>query len=323
MPKITFSDENRSKSSYDFNKLTLEQNERGRITAIEGTPEFEYVHTLRAPQLVNGRPVMETVTYKEKSGAETQKEVMKTDFIGQHICIGDINVLAEKQADVNGCPVCKASKDSDAVEPAKRRFAMHVIRYKCSPGTFNVQDPFNVDLVVWAFADKVFNRLIELSSEWGNLQERDLNLGPCINKMYQNYDIAIASKCEWRDSDHRMQQVAAIYQSQKIEDLSVALGRRATRDQIEEDLGRVLTRYEIAMGRRGEASVTPTEVTSQVNVGDILGGMGSTPTAATTPTQASAPMSFEAPKEEAPLADRVEAKPEDKGKLNLDAILGL
>jgi hypothetical protein len=339
MPKMTFSDDNRSKSSFDYPKFSLDSNERARVSAIEGAPEFQFVHTMRAPQIVNGRPVMETQTFKNKDGSEDKKEVMKTDFVGQHICIGDINVLSEKGADVTGCPVCKASKESDAVEAPRRRFAMHIIRYKTTAGTFNIQDPFNVDLAVWSFADKVFNVLIELTQQWGNLQERDLNLGPCINKMYQNFDVAMAAQCEWRASDMRQQQVATLYQNNKIEDLTVALGRRLSRDQIEEDLERVLTRYEIAMGRKGEAAISGGEATAQVDVGSILGTTGSTPSQATAETPATQPsqeISFGFPPADQKASEPAAASnglnefapPKDESgkstdKLNLDAILGL
>lgn len=333
MPKMTFTDENRAKSQYDFTKLSFEHGERGRISTIEAEPEMEFVHTLRAPQIVNGKPVMEMQTFKTKGGGEEQKEVMKTDFIGQHICIGDINELSKNGSDVKGCPVCKASKESDAVEGAKRRFAMHVLRYKTQPGSFVIQDPFTVELVVWAFTDVRFNELIELTTEWGNLQLRDLNLGPCTGKQYQKFDINIANKCEWQASDARKEQVKLVYQNNKLEDLTVAIGRRLTKDQVEEDLDRVLTRYEIAMGRK-EASVV--DLGNQVDVGSLLGDdVATKPTEPTEETPATSPSGSSAELDglnEFAQPDEAEADPEpaeeeeapkDKGSMSLEAILNL
>lgn len=280
MPKMTFSDENKAKSLYDYDKLNLEKGERARITTIEGEPEFEWVHSLRAPQIVNGKPVMETESFKTKSGATEQREVMKTDFIGQHICIGDLNILADKRADVDNCPVCAKSKESDAVEAPKRRFAMHVVRYKTQPGSFVIQDPFMAEIAVWAFTDTRFNQLIELTKDWGNLQVKDLNLGPCESKQYQKYDMNVAAECEWLKSDDRKQQIKLVYNNNKLEDLSVAIARRQSREQVEEDLDRVLTRYQIATGRRTEADATVIDLAPAVDVASLIGEP-------TQPTQAS------------------------------------
>jgi hypothetical protein len=328
MPKMTFTDDNRAKSQFDFTKLSLEKGERARITCIEGEPEFQFVHTLRAPQIVNGKAVMETKQVKTKSGDTEAREEMKTDFIGQHICIGDINILAEQGSDVKNCPVCKASKESDAVEAVKRRFAMHVIRYKTQPGSFVIQDPFQVELVVWAFTDNRFNQLIDLTKEWGNLQLRDLNLGPCDNKMYQNYDIQIAAKAEWLESDARKDHVKAVYQSNKLDSLDVALGRRLTREQVEEDLDRVLTRYEIAMGRKADGTII--DVAPTVDVGSLLADPAPSPVQDTTPALsvpeadrpgelASDPLAeFAQPEEKAE-----EPKKDDEKVMSLQAILDL
>lgn len=317
MPKMTFADENKAKSQYEFNKLTLEKGERARITTIEAEPEYEFVHALRAPQIINGQAVMEVENFKTKSGENQSREVMKTDFIGQHICIGDLNALADTGADPKNCPVCKVAKESDAVDPAKRKFAMHIIRYKTQPGGFLIQDPFTVELVVWSFADKVFNSLTDLAQEWGNLQLKDLNLGPCEGKQYQKFDINVASKAEWLESDARKEQVKAVYQNNKLADLTVALGRRLTRDQVEEDLERVLTRYEIATGRK-EATVI--DLGNQVDVGNLLGDdIATTPTQETKPTEPSPESSTEAASD--PLAEF--AAPESEEKKDEDAVMSL
>jgi hypothetical protein len=269
MPKMTFTDENRVKSQYDFNKFSLEKGERARVSCIEGEPEYQFVHTLRAPQIVNGKAVMETQNFRNKDGSTEAREVMKTDFIGQHICVGDINILADQGVDVQNCPVCKASKESDAVQGPQRRFAMNILRYKTQVGSFLIQDPFNIEIVTWSFTDSRFNTLIDLTKEWGNLQTRDLNIGPCESKQYQKYDINMAGECEWQKSDARMEQVKLAYKNNKLENLDAALGRRLTREQVEEDLSRVLSRYEIAMGRKVDGTII--DVAPAVDVSSLLG----------------------------------------------------
>lgn len=122
MPKMTLTAENKAKGIFDFPTLKLEKGERARVVAIEETPHYEYVHTMKAPTLENGAPVFEYI--KDRKGNDVK--VMKNDFIGRHICIGSAEKLAKNGADPDNCPVCKTAKSSDAVLPPQRRFAMHV-----------------------------------------------------------------------------------------------------------------------------------------------------------------------------------------------------
>lgn len=327
MPKMTFSDENKAKSQYEFPKLKLEMGERVRVSCIEGDPNYGFVHTLRAPQIVNGKAIKEMVSFKNKNGETEQREEMKTDFIGQHICIGDMNTLSEKGADIVNCPVCKLSKESDAVEGPKRRFSMNILRYTTQPGSFVIlDDPFQAEITVWSFTDKVFNDLVELAKEWGNLQERDLNLGPCTGKQYQKFDINVANRAEWIQSDARKDYVKKIYQATRLEDLDMALGRKLTKDQVEEDLDKVITRYEIAMGRASSPSVIDMgQATQQINIADML---DSTPTEQPSVPSVASSTDLGGTPEADPVSnvqDEVTAAPKEDpaDKLSLQSILDL
>lgn len=270
MPKMPLSSEHKAKNNYDFPKMFLDFGERARIVLLDPTPLTEYVHTMRAPQLANGQPVYELDT-------KTGKQEMKYDFIGRHLCLGSFDVIADKGLDVKQCPVCAKSKETDAVKAPERRHALNVIRYKTQTGSFAIQDPYQVELLVWAFADKVHSTLIEKADEWGDLRERDLNLGPCENKGWQKFDINVASKAEWlqknpNESIDRIEFTKQVFQNNMVADLSIALGRKLSKEQVLEDLSRVLERHNAAFGVATTVGVTASEVDVSGILDDVKPG---------------------------------------------------
>ena len=248
--KIDFSSENKVKNDFDYPKLTLEQIERARVVCIEQQPTVGFVHTLKAPQIINGEPVMQSVRQKDGS----YKDEMKMDFIGRHLCFGNPNTLAEKGKDPGNCITCAAANENDAVWGAQRTFAMHVIRYKIQPGGFKVQTPFQVELLAWRFSNKVFNSLVDIAEEHGDLRKKDLNLGPCINKMFQNYDINVGSDAVWLQNPEWTEQVKAIYASNKSEDLMPIIGRKVSREMAQEDIDKVLHKWAVVNGSEAPGS---------------------------------------------------------------------
>lgn len=242
--KISFNSENKSKSDFDFPKLYLEMNERARIVVIEPEPTVNFVHTLRAPSIINGQVEMETV--KDKSGAISERPKMQ--FIGKHLCFGDPNALMEKGKDPQNCPTCEAAQQDDSIGGAQRRFAVHVVQYKVQPGGFKPQTPFNAELVVWAFPDRTFSSLVDIMEEHGDLRNKDLLLGPCSSKTYQNFDIQVGGSAAWRESEANQQFVAQLYQQNKLDDLNPIIGRKVTREQAMEDIQKVRIRNAQAFG---------------------------------------------------------------------------
>lgn len=278
MPRVTFEAQHKTENPYEYPKLFLEKGERARILMIESEPLFEYVHTLRAPQIVDGRPVTERVSQFGK-----EVEQLKYDFVGRHICIGDYSAIGEKGIDVGNCPVCAASTETDAVRPPDRRFAMHVIRYATKPGSFAVAEPFQVQVIGWAFGDKLFNQLVDYAQEWQDLKKHDLLLGPCEVKQFQKFDIAVAGKAEWLEDDERKALVVKTYKENQSPNLSTLIGRKLTREQVEDDLEKVLTRHRQAHGISEVPSAD--EAAAAINMDDLLADGAATPTA----TQAEAP----------------------------------
>lgn len=263
MPRVTFEAQHKTENPYEYPKLFLDKGERARVLLIEPEPLFEYVHTLRAPQIVDGRPVTERVTQFGKD-----VEQLKYDFVGRHICVGDYATIAQKGVDVVNCPVCAASTETDAVRPPDRRFAMHVVRYATKPGSFTVADPFQVQLVGWAFGDKLFNQLVDYAQEWKDLKKHDLLLGPCEVKQFQKFDIAVAGKAEWLEDDERKALVVKTYKENQSPNLSALIGRKLSREQVEDDLEKVLVRHRQAHGIVEEPSSD--ETAAAINMDDLL-----------------------------------------------------
>jgi hypothetical protein len=287
MGKIEFTSENKGKSFDDYPRLYLEYGERARIVCIEPAPEGRFVHVLRAPAIVNGEPVMENV--KQKDGTVTQR--VKMDFIGRHLCLGNEDKVAQSngKGDPENCPTCAESQKNDAVAGPTRRMAMHVVKYKIQPGVFKPQEPFQAELVAWAFGAKGFTQLVDIIGEHGDLRKKDLLLGPCENKGFQKVDIQVGGSAAWLQSDETKKFVTALYQQNKSEDLQPLIGRKLTREQINEDIQKVLMRTAIANGGSAHDGPDGTDVGGAAPGLDLDSMLGGPSTTAETPQASETP----------------------------------
>lgn len=323
MPRTTFDSANKANVGNQYPKLKLDRGERARICVIETDPMVEYVHTLRAPQVVNGRVVMEQIQTRDGTVIEKPKE----DFMGQHICLGSFETLESNGSDPANCPTCAAARDNgDLIQTPYPKYAVHVVRYATQPGSFNVQDPFNVTLVGWSFGPAKFNSLIDLRNEWGDLKQRDLLLGPCESKQFQKFEVNVGASCEWLADDTRKQAVARLYKDNKG-DLTGLIGRKLARHMIEEDLAKTLARARMAYGNPGAGpDVRSNETAASVDIEGMLGGDDAPSNGNGTTAEATA----SAPQESGTTADDLASTPtpesseEDRpseGELDFDDLL--
>lgn len=253
MPRVEFSEENKlgPSTNFDFPKLKLKAGERARIMAGLESPVLEYVHTLRAPVVENGRPVLVPVERKDKSIGQEYKQ----NFVSRPLCLGDPGIIADKGSDPKNCPICKhAQQHPDQVQAPQPRYAMHVLRYKTKSGTWDIQNPFQVELLVWSFTSKVFNRIADIKKEFESLLQHDLTLGPCVNENFQQFDISVGSKAEWLQDTERKAIVKTIFAENQIPDLSIAAGSRKELRWIEDDLARISEAWSIINGAQGPAT---------------------------------------------------------------------
>lgn len=266
MGRVGFTTENKGKViDFNYPKLKLKAGEKARIIVGLEDPVMEYVHTLRKPVIANGKPVTELVT-NDRTGAQTTE--YKKDFVGNPICLGDEGIIADKGMDPEHCPACALAKEyPDYAEPPKRRFAMHVIRYRTKAGTFNPTNPFSVEILVWSFTDMVFNKLVDAKEEWGNLLQHDLLLGPCTNETFQKFDINVGSEAVWLKNEDWKKNVALTFKENQIPDLTIAVGRQVQAAWMKQDVQGILEAWRQAKGAEDS------EPGSQGSLGDDLNSL--------------------------------------------------
>lgn len=275
MARVTFAPESKKNvTNYDYPKLKLVKNERARILVGLEDPEVEYVHTIRKPKIENGVPVMKM---EERRGR--QVEVNEMDFVSRSICLGDPSILENNGSDPKNCPMCKTAKEHpDWLKAPDARYAVNVIRYKTQPGKFDVQIPFQVDVLVWSFTGRMFNKLVDFATEHGDLRQHDLMLGPCENEMYQKFDIAVGSKAEWLANDETKKLTAQAFQQNRTEDLAVAFGSKKEERFIKMDLEDVALAWGDLSGTQAPAAATGSLSTG---LDDLMGSTVAQPTTQT------------------------------------------
>lgn len=244
MPEIDFDPQHKRTSSdaLEFERLKLKKDERARIVLLE-RPTFAYVHTLRAPKIVSGQAVK--VEKKTRRGEIYMDWDM--DFIGRPLCLGDLGILADKGVDATNCPACKRSTETDEINQPERRFAMNIIRYTMTRDG-RLVEPFSCTAMVWGFTEGIYNRLVDIAQEHGALVGQDLLLGPCTDEGYQKYEIQAGRSPLWQSSEPIKNTVVATYQSNKVDELERACGRRAETRWMVKDIEQISERWRIARG---------------------------------------------------------------------------
>jgi len=244
--KVAFSTDNKRVDKFAFPRLKLEKNEQVLLAALE-EPTMAYVHTVNAPQIVDGQPI---------AASKDSRDPFLMEFIARPLCLGDEGTLDEKGSDPKNCPLCKEASESDRMKAPQRRFAMHVFKYGTKPGSFDLRAPYSGETVVWAFTDNVFGKLVDFANEFGDLKAHDLKLGPCTIVAYQKYDISIAAQAAWRKDKERQALTVATFRENQAPDILALIGMTKTKAALEEDLKRVRAQWAIALGTAGQAEET-------------------------------------------------------------------
>jgi len=245
MPLTPFSQENKVKTNTDYPKLVLDYKERALVIFIEPAPVMEYRHTLKAPEIGPDGKVLKEI--RDGKGGR-QFEVAQTEFIGQHLCFGNFDVLQRAGVDPEACPTCAAAVEGNGIDPPKEYYAMNIIRYALKANSWELKDPFSVECVAWVFSGTRFNQIVDLAADWDDLRKHDVKLGPCENAQFQKYDINVIQKAEWLQSKERKELVAQEYANNKCPDLSALCARKVDRSSVLEDIARVQERYAQAYG---------------------------------------------------------------------------
>lgn len=284
MPQIDWTPEHKRVTTVEFDRLKLKVGERARIVALE-KPTFTWVHTLRAPKIVDGRATK--VVKKRKDGTEYADWDM--DFVGRPQCLGDHGVIADDGLDPKNCPVCARAKESEEVGAPERRFAMNVIKYNTkTDGT--VVSPFGCSSQVWTFTEGVFNKLYNIAQEYEGLVGRDLVLGPCEPpELFQKFALSVGAKNIWEADDKVKQNVVETHQNNRVEDLEAACGRRSEQRWLKEDVEKIASRWRIAHG----AADGGHDATEKADIASLKGELDNL--LAEPPAPAAAPAAKQAP----------------------------
>lgn len=287
MPQIPFNSKNRAVRTGQLDKLSLAYGEIARIVLLDN-PIFRYVHQLRAPQIVNGKPIQVAKKKRGKAdgGAEDTYMAYEMDFIGRPFCLGRDEVLGEKGVDPDGCPACKRSVDSNQVKAPERRFAVNIIRYHLD-GNGRAVTPFSCAAIPWAFNESTFDKLISIAEEYqasGGLIGRDLRLGPCTNKDFQNFDITPGDQAWWLSSEENKERVLQTFKANRKteQELESLCGRAVTASWLAEDLGKIADKWRI-VDSGGVDRPDATAAADRSNLTEGLQDLLNTPTPAAPP----------------------------------------
>ena len=183
----------------------------------EGGAWFEWRHNLEAPALVQDGNV-----------------IREREWVGTFRCLGDHAVLAEKKRDPDSCPACRYAEQSDAFAP-RPYYAMNVIKYATKAGSWNLQVPYSVQVLVWRFTENVYSSIIskmEMYAEGDtpvDLRRHDL-LITCKNADFQQYELDLAPTAAWLSKEYnkadapvKLQElVATTYRENKFDDAKLA-----------------------------------------------------------------------------------------------------
>lgn len=247
MPQIDWTPEFKRTTSVEFDRLKLKVGERARIVTLE-KPTFTWVHTLRAPKIVDGRA--NKVIKKRKDNTEYADWDM--DFIGRPQCLGDHGIIADEGLDAKNCPVCTRAKDSEETAAPERRFAMNIIKYN-TRADGNPVAPFGCSSQVWTFTEGIFNKLYDIAQEYGGLVGRDLILGPCqVPEAFQKFDISAGAKNLWESDEAITRIVRETHDQNRIENLEAACGRKTEAKWLKSDVEKIAERWRIAHGKQAD-----------------------------------------------------------------------
>lgn len=310
MPQIDWTPEFKRNASIEFDRLKLKVGERARIVCLE-KPTFTWVHTLRAPKIVDGRATK--IIKRRKDGTEFADWDM--DFVGRPQCLGDHGILADDSIDPKNCPLCARAKESEEIQQPDRRFAMNIIKYSTKADGTPVS-PFGCTSQVWTFTEGVYNKLYGIAQEHGGLVGVDLMLGPCeAPEAFQKFAITGGAKNIWESDDAIKRTVIETHKNNKLEvgDLETACGRKVELRWLKDDIDKIRNRWRTA---HGDTEASPTAAQDVQNLkGELDNLLAPPPAKAEEPPVKVASQLGEAKPDEKPRESTGGSDPDDFSKL--------
>lgn len=146
---------------------------------------FEFIHNLQIPEVKEKRPDGAEITVQERK------------WFGTYLCLGREDVIYEKRFDAEQCPACAHAADDQALMPV-RRHATNIVVYRTKEPSFNLQEPWSVEVLPWFFSERMFREITDLYSTWGNLQRHDIQV-LCESGQFQRYKLSAMPTAAWLD----------------------------------------------------------------------------------------------------------------------------
>lgn len=275
MPLVTFEPQNKIQSTVEFPRFKLDYQERALINCLDPQPTLQYVHVLNAPELdANGKILKE----EKKNSKGESYEAPVYEFIGQHLCFGNFNTVADKGVDPDACPTCRAAVEEEGIQAPSPKYAMNIIRYATQPGGWTLRDPFSVSVEAWVFAPAKFNTLVDLAGDLPDkdLRKRDIRI-TCENKKFQKYDMHLTQGAAWLADDDRKKLVVETFQKNRCLDLDTLIARKIDKSKALEDIQKTIEKIQLAYGRGAAAAITPNVESKPAPVEDPWGTPLDTP----------------------------------------------
>lgn len=275
MPRMTFSSDNKANKREDFPKLKIDGNtgDKARIWCPED-PVAEYTHNLRMPK-IDASTGKQAFRIETDSKTGEPRKIDEWDFVSRPLCLGLASVLEESGLDPKHCPACREAVKNDAVDGPVRRYAMHVVRYSTkTDGT--PTKPLQASVNVWAFTDFMFDKLVDISTEFGGLNKIDLVL-TLKTKVYQQYDL-MGSPNTLRNDAKVADLLDEVFKENQAKDLATFCGMTKKADQIQMDIEKIKARWEMVLGRNSAVTTAEAENLSE-GLENLLGDTNETPAA--------------------------------------------
>lgn len=279
MPRVPIDDSHRTGEGGDrFPKLKLDKDEKARIVLFE-QPWMEWVHALKAPEFEEDGKVIK----EEKTKRSGEKYLdYRLGFIGQPICLGDAGVLADKGVDEKNCPACAAAVQSGGSVPKPiQRFASNVVRYDLRAPTWDMKVPFGANILVWAYTARIYDALLDLQNQIGDLRYHDIAL-ECQDAVFQRHTMTFRLNPGWQETpDENERKRRAAYIKELVttpgnkatdEQLRDACGRETTRTYMQEDVDTCIRRWNKA-SHAASTSADPTGDTQLGGAEDVNAGL--------------------------------------------------
>lgn len=260
--KVSFSDQYKKNDFHKAPKLKVLKGAVDRVVILT-QPDRHYVHQISMP-IINpetGERVKET----KKNAKGEEYEVDKMEFVSSTLCTGNQEVVAGPDGvDPENCPLCAAYVEHAGKFPKPQpKFASLVAKYKTGEGedTTPQLDPFVAEVLLWVFTQNRFEKILAIAKEHGDpVQKKDLLCGPCNNELFQNYEVSVAGRCVYAESEDAKKFILASVKSSGIDETLIksTIAAAPTDVNVKITINKVLER--LALEGRGASGGTAVDL---------------------------------------------------------------